>query len=386
MLTPSQQKAREHYRAGEAANARRDFATGVAECRKAIALRQDQGHMYSELANGLTLAHDYWLNPEQCKRMAADGTLEEAIRHWRRGIELGHQCPWARFSLGHALTAVGRPAEGAPHLRVAIDLMTKRDRPELAAAYDAAPVRGPDFLIIGSTKCGTTSLYEYLCKHPRILQAVWKEPEYFRFPELGLEWYLSHFPRTPTGYLTGEASSCYLSIWDAKTRVYEAFPKTKLIALVRDPVDKAISHCHHDRKLGCEARTVDVALNHELDILERLDDPFYQCDDYWKTEKGYVWLGLYAYMFDNWLSVFPKEQLLVIPSEDLWTRPAETVAQTLAFLGLPDHRLPNYEVHLEGKYDKAKPEPVRERLRRFYARHNERLFAQIGRRLDWQHP
>jgi hypothetical protein len=186
------------------------------------------------------------------------------------------------------------------------------------------------------------------------------------------------------GFLTGEASSCYLSLWDAKDLIYQRYPDIRLIALLRDPVDKAISHVHHDVKLGCEHRSVDVAINTELDILEALDDPFHDAADYWQSERGYVWLGLYAYMLENWLTRFSREQLLIIPSEDLWQRPEATVADAFRFLGIAPHQLPDYEVHLPGAYDRSKPEPVRERLRLFFRRHNEALFNLLGHTLDWQ--
>jgi tetratricopeptide (TPR) repeat protein len=389
MFQSAAKKATELYEAAVAAGNAGEFDRSATLCRQAIALAPDRGHFHAELANAITLRHDYWLNPELCARMIADGRLEEAIRAWSRAFELGHNSHWTRFCMGHALTALGRPSEGAPHLRIATDLRVRKLRPDLPASYETAPVRGPDFLIIGSTKCGTTSLYEYMCRHPQILPAIWKEPEYFRFPERGIDWYLGHMPRIPPGptrYLTGEASSCYLSIWNCKSLVRAAFPDARLIALVRDPVDKAISHCHHDRKLGCELRSVDEALNHELDILEKIERPWCDVDDYWRTERGYVWLGLYTYLFENWLLEFPREQLLVIPSEDLWERPEPTMTRVFAHVGVNDHKFANYEVHLEGRYDKSKPEPVRERLKQYYRQHNERLFDLLGERLDWQMP
>jgi tetratricopeptide (TPR) repeat protein len=380
-------QARALYDQAFAAKSKGERSRALELIRTAIAVRPQGAYLHAEEADILTDVHEYWNNPELCQRHVHDGTLAAAVACWERAFQLGHDCDWSRFGMGHALTMLGRPGEGALHLRRAIDLKTMAEHPRLAAEYERAEVRGPDFLIVGATKCGTTSLYEYLCGHPRILPAIWKEPEYFRFPERGRDWYLSHFPRTPqqpVRYLTGEASSCYLSIWDAPELVQREFPDCKLIAVIRDPVDKAISHCHHDSKLGCEKRSVDEALNRELDLLEALDDPFHDAEQFWKTEAGYVWLGLYAPMIENWRARFSVEQMLVVPSEDLWERPERTLTHVFGFLGVEDHRLPKYDVHLPGHYDKTKPEPVRERLRAFYRRHNEKLFEVIGRRLDWQ--
>ncbi|MBL8754693.1 MAG: sulfotransferase domain-containing protein [Planctomycetes bacterium] len=381
--------ARSLVLAAKAANDAHDFRRGAELARQAVALDPTQGYIIAELAHSLTHRHDYWLNPAFEKQLVADGTLAEAVRLYERAFELGHHCEFSRLCCGHALTSLGRTAEAARHLRVATDIRALQVHPELKGSYEAAPVRGPDFLIVGTTKAGTTSLYEYMCQHPRVLPAIWKEPEYYLFPERGMDWYLSHFPRTPdrpARFVTGEASSCYLSIWNAKDLIHASFPAARLFVLLRDPVDKAISHCHHDRKIGREQRTVDQALNEELDILEPRPDPFHGAEEYWRTQSGYVWLGLYAYMLENWFSKFPREQMLVVQSEQFWREPGPIMDQAFAHVGLPAHALGNYPVHLEGKYDKSKPEPVRVRLQRFFARHNDRLFDLVGRRFDWQQP
>jgi hypothetical protein len=388
-MTTNDGPARALFLEAKQANDKRDFARGAELSRRAIALAPHQGHILAELAHSLIHRHDYWLNPTLERRMVEDGTLVEAVSLYQRAFAQGYVCEFARMCCGHALTSLGSPSEGAKHLRIATDLRAMQVHPELAGSYEKAPVRGPDFLIIGTTKAGTTSLYEYMCRHPRVLPAIWKEPEYYLFPQRGIDWYLAHFPRTPEApvrFLTGEASSCYLSIWDAKDMVFASFPNAKLIALVRDPVDKAISHCHHDRKIGREQRSVDQAINEELDILELRPDPFHGAEEYWKTQSGYVWLGLYTYMLENWLTRFSREQLLVIQSERFWSDPGTVLGEAFAHVGLPEHKLDSYAVHLEGKYDKGKPEPVRERLRRFFAKHNERLFDLVGQRFDWQRP
>lgn len=374
------EKARQLYSDGKREEA-------IAAIRQGLELQPDRPILHDELGHALTYMHDYWLNPELCQQLLDDGTIDEAIQSWNRGLELGVVSHWTEFQLGHALTAKGDFAGAARHLARAIDLKTAAHYPEHVAKYgESGQRKGPDFIIIGATKCGTTSLYEYMRAHPQVLPAIWKEIEYFRFPERGEQWYLSHFPRIPDGdtrFVTGEASTCYMSIWDAKTRVHDAYPDVRLIALVRDPVDKTISHCYHDRKIGCEHRSMEEALTRELDILEALDRPWHDAEEYWKTERGYVWLSMYYWFLENWLTVFPKEQLLVIPSEDLYAEPAETLSRVYAHLGLPDHRLDDYEVHLKGEYERKK-DPIRERLARFFEPHTARLEELLGRRLDWQ--
>jgi hypothetical protein len=214
-----------------------------------------------------------------------------------------------------------------------------------------------------------------------------KEIEYFRLPELGREWYLSHFPRIPDArvrFVSGEATATYMNVSGAKHRIFADFPKARLIALVRDPVDKAISHFHHDRKAGFEHRTLEEAITQELDILEGLARPSDEPSDFWKTQRGYVRSSMYASYLEDWLTVFPKEQLLVLLSEDLYEKPAETTARVFAHLGLPDHRLPTYDVYYKGDYEKGLAPRLRERLTHFFAPHNARLEEMIGRRVPWR--
>lgn len=366
------------------------FEEAVDACRQAVALQPERPWFHDELAQALTRRHDYFFNPELCQQLIDSGELAEAVREWRVAMDLGWGGHFASLGLGHALTCLGDYEAAAKHLRLATDMKTRDHYPEHHAKYgESGTVKGPDFVIIGATKCGTTSLYEYMKDHPQVLPAIWKEIEYYRFPERGREWYLSHFPRIPDGetrFLTGEASTCYIGMREAKPLMFEQHPDVKLMALVRDPVDKAISHCHHDRKLGVETRTVDEALTEELDILEALDSPWPDAGDYWKTQRGYVWHGLYAFFIEDWVSMFPKENMLVIPSEDLYGKPAETLARVFKHLGLPNHELAEYKVHLQGSYEKKKDEPVRDRLIRYFAPYTKRLEELIGRELDWQKP
>ena len=364
-----------------------DRAGAMQTLRDAIAQAPDLPWLHDELGHALTWRHDYWHNPTQQQQLIDSGELDEAIVCWNKALELGIVSHWTLFNLGHAHTAKGEYDKAAEFLGRSIDLKTADHYPEHAKAYgDSGTRKGPDFILIGATKCGTTSLYEYMRHHPQVLPAVWKEIEYFRFPERGLDWYLSHFPKIPdsdTRFVTGEASTCYMSIWDAKTQVREAFPDAKLIALVRDSVDKTISHAHHDRKIGVESRTMEQAITDELDILEKLDRPWHEAEEYWKTQRGYVWLSMYVYFLENWLTEIPKEQLLVIPSEDLYGKPAETLTKVYEHLGLPDHQLDEYPVFLKGSYER-KNDPIRQRLLEFFEPHTARLEELLGRRLDWQ--
>ena len=122
----------------------------------------------------------------------------------------------------------------------------------------------PDFVIIGAAKSGTTSLYDFMTKHPRIEPAYTKEPFYFSSPErLSLLYYKTNFPIL-TKQLTGEASTGYLSSLEAPARMKTVIPDAKMIAILRNPVDRAYSHYHfaHGRNVETSA-TFEEALELE---------------------------------------------------------------------------------------------------------------------------
>ena len=131
----------------------------------------------------------------------------------------------------------------------------------------------PEFIVIGAQRCGTTSLYAYLSSHPQVVPAIKKEVHFFDYNfGKGLDWYRSHFPRwTPMG-VTGEATPYYMFHPNAAKRVYQVIPQTKLIMLLRNPIDRAYSHYHHEVRLGVESATFQEAIrlepariNHEME-------------------------------------------------------------------------------------------------------------------------
>ena len=122
-----------------------------------------------------------------------------------------------------------------------------------------SPLRSlPDFVIIGAMKSGTTSLYDFLIKHPAIAPAAKKEVMYFSTwykYKLGKLWYRSNFPtnlsrsafykKTTQRLLSGEASPPYLFYPMVPGRMKGVLPDVKLIVILRNPVDRAYSHYHH---------------------------------------------------------------------------------------------------------------------------------------------
>ena len=246
----------------------------------------------------------------------------------------------------------------------------------------------PDFLILGAQKAGTTALYAYLRRHPAITGPSWKEVSYFdRHYARGPSWYRGNFPNLlrARGELVGEASPSYIFHPLGPERVKALVPEARLVALVRNPVDRALSHYHHERALGREALSFEEALAAEDERLrgeeERmLADPRYFSSEWWS--HTYQARGRYAEQLERWLAVFPAEQLLIVPSDDLAADPAGTHARVLEFLGAPPHRLDAYPRVYEREYEPMRPE-TRARLTAEFEEPNRRLYGLLGRELAW---
>lgn len=259
-----------------------------------------------------------------------------------------------------------------------------------AIARSAAPkaiAPPPHFIIIGTQKGGTNSLYQYLCQHPRILPATGKEIHFFTLHyDRGWDWYRSQFPPTADGrLLSGEGSPYYLFHPHVPRRLYEGCPGVKLIVLLRDPVDRAISHYYWEVRLGCEPLSLEEAIAAEperllLETEKLLADPSY----YSFNHQNYTYLsrGIYVEQLQRWMSVFPREQFLILRSEDLYADPETTVNRVFEFLELPEHHPSHYNRYNAGNYSPV-PEPIRRQLRDYFRPHNRRLAQFLGWDLGW---
>ena len=245
----------------------------------------------------------------------------------------------------------------------------------------------PDFLIIGAQKAGTTALYSYLRRHPEIGGPAWKEVSYFdRHYRRGTGWYRGQFPFRSDGRIAGEASPGYLFHPLAPERVKETVPDAKLIVLVRNPVERALSHYHHEVALGREPLSFEQAIEAEPERTrgeeERLvREPGYFSHAWW--DYTYLARGRYAEQLERWFAVFPREQLLVLASEEMAAEPAQTFARVLDFVGAAPHRLDSFPRVYRQSYAEMRPE-TRRRLEAEFAEPNTRLYELLGRDFPWQ--
>jgi sulfotransferase family protein len=256
-------------------------------------------------------------------------------------------------------------------------------------AYGTATARGrplPDFLVLGAQKAGTTALYAYLRWHPGITGPSWKEVSFFdRHWWRGKRWYRGQFPLRSRGRLVGEASPSYLFHPLAPERARAVVPDARLLVVLRNPVDRAYSQYQHEVALRREPLSFEDALAAEegrtRGEVERLvADPRAFSHEWW--DHTYASRGLYAEQLDRWLAVFPREQLLVVTSDELAERSARTYASILAFLGAAPHRLDEYPRVFDRDYAPMRRE-TREALAARFAEPNRRLEELLGRELGW---
>jgi hypothetical protein len=254
----------------------------------------------------------------------------------------------------------------------------------------------PQFVIIGAQKCGTSSLYRYLNEHPAVAPAAGKEVHYFDLHfRRGPRWYRAHFPtvlyseffrvRTGQRLMTGEASPYYMFHPRVPERIKTLLPAVKLIALLRDPVERALSAFHHQVRRGSEPLPFIEAIEQEPHRLAGEVEKLTRDDTYRShahRHHSYLARGIYADQLEAWMRVFPREQILVIRSEDFFERPAGIVAGVLSFLGLPPFHAQKFQRFNVGDYPQM-DSAVRTRLTRYFAPHNDRLYRLLGRDFGW---
>jgi len=245
----------------------------------------------------------------------------------------------------------------------------------------------PDFIIIGAQKCGTTSLYQYLIQHPQIVPASQKEVHFFdlNFAK-GVDWYRQQFKSVSQDFITGEASPYYMFHPLVARRIYELFPQVKLIALLRNPVERAISHYYHEVRLGFEKLSLEDAIAQESARLEGEWEKFLADETYYSyNHQHYTYLsrGNYVEQLKHWMQFFPKEQFLVLPSEELYNQPNIVLNQVLNFLELPSYQLTQYDKYNSGEYP-AVTQEIRQQLQAYFQPYNQQLEEFLGVKFPWE--
>lgn len=196
--------------------------------------------------------------------------------------------------------------------------------------------RVPEIFIIGTMKGGTTILFDYISSHPRVVPCASKEVHYFSLHiNKGLDWYLEQFPERPQDVLSIDASPTYFDVTNTYTipvLLHNTAPESKLILIVRDPIERAISHFAHLRQISHRDKLKDVDVNDFFSTpIERC---FAQDSDYGFLLGQILNFSLYYRKYLSYIHIFGRRKILVIKNEDLRVRPKDVMCQVFAHCGL----------------------------------------------------
>ncbi|MCC6208464.1 MAG: sulfotransferase domain-containing protein [Gammaproteobacteria bacterium] len=254
----------------------------------------------------------------------------------------------------------------------------------------------PDFFIIGVQKGGTTSLYNYLARHPHVLPATEKEIHYFTDNySRGDAWYRTRFParyhkirrmlESRARILTGEATPYYIFHPHAARRIQARYPHASIILMLRNPVERAYSHYRYHVKLGVEKLSFEDAIAAEPkrltgELEKMMTDENYSSEAY--KLFSYLRRGIYIEQIRRWREYFPREQMLVLKSEDFFSDPAACFLEVTQFLRLERHDLSSYDAFNAGAESTLRPD-TRQRLVEYFRPCNEQLYDYLGVDFGW---
>tara|TARA_Y100001936_G_C16093927_1_gene689643 strand:- start:48 stop:875 length:828 start_codon:yes stop_codon:yes gene_type:complete len=245
----------------------------------------------------------------------------------------------------------------------------------------------PNFIIAGTVRSGTTSLYNYICNHPSVLPAAYDEIGFFDSNfQLGTMWYQSMFPtkkqmelvQEKTNFcLTGEDTPFYFWNKDAIKRISELIPNCKIIMIFRNPVDRAYSNY----QLGKRENKEDLSFEKTIEIEKQIINKGTKNLNF-SEPRTYLIKSLYSLQLKNWLTSFSKDQLYFLSTEQLSSKPNETMSGIFNFLGLPRYTLSEFKKEKKAIYPEMNIS-TRNDLLEFFKSYNNELFSLIGNNFSW---
>ena len=245
----------------------------------------------------------------------------------------------------------------------------------------------PNFIIIGTVRSGTTSLYYNICEHPSVLPADYDEIGFFDSNfQLGINWYRSMFPtkadmkkiRRETQYaITGEDTPFYFWKDEVVERISQTLPNVKLILILRNPVDRAYSNYKLAVRTGNEKFSFDDAIDTEMRFMK--DHTIRESID---QRRSYLAKGLYSKQLKLWRNNYSEKDIHILCTEDMRDKPKEELSKIFKFLEISEYDIKNPQQQKMYKYEDMNPD-IRQKLIEYYRPHNRELFDLMGRKFDW---
>jgi hypothetical protein len=226
--------------------------------------------------------------------------------------------------------------------------------------------RVPEIYIVGTMKGGTTILFDYIEAHPRVLRGTQKEMHYFSmYADRELSWYISQFPDRPDDVFSIDASPTYFDTASMATipaYLKKAAPNAKIILIVRDPIERAISHLEHLRTVSEREFFAEVDVDEFfMRPLERCYAPILPSD--WMLSDVLAF-SLYDLKFMNYVEVFGRDRILVVRNSELRGEPKATMRRVFAHCDLEsyDSELIGQENYISGSRQIRLKQSTRDRL------------------------
>jgi hypothetical protein len=245
--------------------------------------------------------------------------------------------------------------------------------------------RLPDYIIIGTQRGGTTSLFHYLSENPLVANPKKKELHFFSENyEKSLSWYRNRFPNM-RNTITGESTPYYLFHPLCAERIAKDLPNVRLVGMLRNPVTRAYSNYWLQVKQGLEPLSFEDAIKAEEKRTRGEEEKILRDGNYNSIEHrshSYLARGLYAPQVERYFKYFNKEKILILRSEDFFSDPVTVAKRTFEFLGLPVKDLKPIRQHNAIDYPRMKQE-MRQKLNEYYRAYNEKLYALLGLDFQW---
>ena len=358
-----------YYQLGKLLRSRSRFADAIAAYCKSIELDPNFKNAYIDLQyTPVAQKESAWL-----------------IEFYRQIVARHPEITIAWGNLGDALTQQDRVAEAIECYRTCSYQKAIQTYPQLAKLDWQEPKKlAPDFIIAGASKCGTSSIYYYLSRHPQVLLSHTKEIDFFVSNyQRGIDWYLAHFPSITDrpDFLTGEATPNYLRFPEVARRIKDTFPQTKIIILLRNPVDRAISWHYHKLNTGLTSENIATAIATEIERLANVSEAEITNTGFYNPDN--IMSSLYIYKIKPWIELLGREQFLILKSEDFYLNPLQNMTEVFNFLDLPNCPLNNYPKVNAGSYNRIDPN-LRRTLSEYFAPYNQQLEEYLGMKFDWE--
>ncbi len=246
----------------------------------------------------------------------------------------------------------------------------------------------PDFIIIGTQKGGTTSLFACLKQHPEVAMSRQKEAHFFNTHfEKGLIWYKRFFPFKNSKKIAGEVTPCYMYHPQAAERMKAILPNVKLIVMLRNPIDRAYSGYIMGREFGWDdTETFEAALEQEehykiLKIKTLQDNPKYYSEA--QDRLFYLERSKYYSQLKLWFKYFKREQFLFIKSENFFKNPKNELTKVYDFLSITRLYPEDLKPRNARNYDAILPETATQ-LDSYFKKENEQLIELLGEEFSWE--